>query len=63
MLTIKLVRREESSNFKETEDYLKRQQDLDALLILSKLVEPTSEVSTDTKEKVRVKISQLLDKI
>ena len=48
---------------KDTKEYLDRQQNLDAILILSKLLEPGMATNTDQQTIVRNKISQLLDKI
>lgn len=47
----------------ETEKFLERQQNVDAILVLSKLVEPGMMMDGSTVDKARNKISSLIDKI
>lgn len=63
MLKITLfTKTEDKPSYKDSEEYLKKQQDIDTMLIMTKIVE-TTDLSGDTKEKARVIINKTLDKL
>lgn len=58
MITVKTISETKPN---ETKEYLERQQNIDALLVLSKFLEVN--VSPAILEKAQLKISQLIDKV
>jgi len=51
-------------SYKDSEAYLKRQQDIDYLLVLTKLLEPgMTAVQEDTQKEANKQIANLLDKL
>jgi hypothetical protein len=47
----------------ESDEFKKRQQNIDLLLVLAKICEPNVDVDSATKRKAGDKISSLLDKV
>lgn len=60
-MTVKLVKEPEITSYRDSEDYLKRQQNIDAILVLAKVLELP--IEKDIQRKAENKILGLLDKI
>lgn len=60
-MEITFRKKEKQLDFSKSESYLKRQQDIDALLILAKVLDLP--LDTDAVTKLKAKIYTLIDKI
>lgn len=61
-MTIK-VKNENEFDYSKSEVHLKKQQDIDTILVLSKILDVSSGASPELMTKAQSKISQLIDKL
>lgn len=62
-IEVDLVNTKGEFDYKNTETYIKKQQDIDMLLVLGKLLEPGINVTNDNVNKINTRIYKILDSL